>query len=242
MGHNTIGTNQTIRNNTRTNSTVSQNVVGAYGAGVTKTISLGSMLTKNIGLDVGMLHLAGNKYNAFYDHNDNSRTFRQDLQTYARMSAFTAGMVFTADGSGFQPYAKAGLTAGKPKIFNEIKLTEDGRNYEMAYEASGKVSLGFQGSIGITYPVAPKWMLFTEGNFTAFSFSPEKSILTKYTENGVDYLERIPVYHKETIYKNSVEVTNESVSGPLNNPREQLGYSSSFNSLGVQLGIKFNLR
>lgn len=251
--HDIINTNQTVHI-TGANQVIYsktsdlENVEGTYGAGFTKAIHVGSMLTKNIGLEAGLLHLTNSTYSSFYSEDNTDINFnqthktRQNLDTYARMSVISAALLLTTNAAQFRPYTRAGIIAGKPKMFFANTLTIDGSKYNLNYEAaSSKISLGFQGSVGIAYPITPKWLLFTEGTLTALSFSPEKSTLTKYEENGINYMGRLPVYHKETVYKNSVTVTTEPVSGPLTNSREELRYSSSFNALGVQLGLQYNL-
>jgi outer membrane protein W len=241
-GNNVIGTNETVKYKT----SISENITGTYGAGVTKAITVGRMINKNMALELGGSHLVSKDYELFYflvdiPMNPEFNSFKQDIKTYARMSALTTSLVFTANGPRFQPYARVGLMAGKPKIFSDSQLAVDGHQYEFVSEESGKISLGFQGGIGFTFPVTAKWMLFTEATYSALSFSPEKSVLIKYSEGGKDMLSGVPAYHKETVYKDVVKFTDERVSGPLNNPKEELRYSSSFNAIGLQLGVRFNL-
>jgi hypothetical protein len=241
LGYNTIGTNEIIEQK----FTRAETVNGTYGAGYNQTISVGYMLTKNISIEIGGTNLTGKDYQSFFSkdvYEDHTRVkLKQDLTTHARMKALTAAMVLATDIGRFQPYAKAGLLAGKPKILYIYKVTTDDKTYDFVSEETGNITLGLQSSIGINFPISSRWVIYTEGTYTALAFSPEKNIITQYKENGNDLLQWVQVYHKETIYKSSIKVTDEPVSGPLNHPREELRHSVSFNAIGLQVGVKFNL-
>ncbi|QMU30823.1 outer membrane beta-barrel protein [Adhaeribacter radiodurans] len=235
-GKNIVSTNVTVQGT----NTLSENVEGSYGAGVTKAISVGYMFTPNFGIEVGGSHGVSNKYDFFYAEN-NYQKVREDSKTYARSTTFNAALVLTTNLAPIKPYLKAGIVAGKPKMFVDSKLMTNDHKFEFAYESSGKTTYGFGSGVGFTYPFSSKWMLFTEGTFTSLSFSPDKSEMTKYYQDGINFLGRVPLYNRETVYKNAVAIDTDPYADKQSKPREQLRSYSPFNAIGVQLGLQFNL-
>lgn len=124
------------------------------------------------------------------------------------------------------------------------------------YETAGKLSLGFQSALGLTFKAGPVG-IFVEVAHQSLSVTANKTTLVKYEENGKDRLSTKSAYDKETQYV--TELTTASNNKDFNpaafkdangnddpkapgyqKSKEDLHVVSQFSNIGLNVGLKWD--
>lgn len=169
------------------------------------------------------------------DHSDRSTT-----SSYSSMWAFAPSFLVTAKGNLINPYAKAGLLIGRPKLIQETtRVFASGQGvYTSTFEVTGKTALGLQAGLGAHVKISERFSLFSEVNFAMLSFTPVKGKAISHLVNGEDHLDLMSESEKTVEYVPSYS-TNEE--GDAYKPRKAFNYPLPFNYVGVQIGLQFDI-
>jgi hypothetical protein len=213
---------------------------GSYGAGLTGSLAFGYRFTDQLWAEGGPAYLAGKTYHG-EEHYSGSLTGEVATKTYARMPALTIAMVVSPSGRHWRPFAKAGIIAGKPRIYNQDTEAFNSDHIEREWQIKGKTAWGFQGGLGVNYALNARLSLSLESVFRSLSFIPEKGTVTRYEKNGQDQYYTLSVRQKELEYKDSY-TRNSAGSPPDNQPGQASNDPFAFGSVSLQLGVQLHLR
>lgn len=217
----------------------------SMGSGINSGLFFGYMLNPNVGFELGVSYLLGNKnkfvteysetYNTFYEN----ETYNHQLQ--GNMIRLVPTMRFVMGDKKIRPYMKAGMLIGLGANFSmemtyNYTSTYGNTTDEMITEYSGGLSFGFHGGLGVNYLLNDKFKLFAECAANYQNWAPLKSELTKYTEDGVDQLPFMDKNDKEVEYVNSYTY-NSSTSPDPNVPDKELKFYMPFSSIGLNIGV-----
>jgi hypothetical protein len=210
---------------------------GSYGAGLTGSLAIGYRFTDQLWVEGGPSYLAGKTYHS-QEHYSGNFTGDMATETYARMPAFTAAMLISPSGRHWRPYARAGIIAGRPRIYNQDRNASNNNIINREWEIKGKMAWGFQGGLGLHYALNAQLGLFVEGIFRTLSFIPETGRVTSYEENGENKYNTLSVRQRELEYKESFTINRGNDQSPVQTSNDPL----PFGAIGLQLGLQLHLR
>jgi hypothetical protein len=214
---------------------------GSYGAGLTGSLAFGYRFTDQFWVEGGPAYLAGKTYHS-QEHYAGSFTGDKRTKTYARMPAILAAVVVSPSGRHWRPFARAGILAGKPRIYNRDQEAFNNDVITREWEIKGKTAWGFQGGLGLHYALDARLGVFVEGTFRSLCFVPKKGSVTRYEKNGADQLHALSVGQRELVYKDSYTINSGDSQGPGDQPGQTGNDPLPFGAVGLQLGLQLNLR
>jgi opacity protein-like surface antigen len=222
-----------------------ENIYLSLGKGFNLGGTVGYMFNKNIGAELGINYLSGNKansttYTGTYSFNPVSFEDYGKTNISAVMWQFKPTIIITAGMEKINPYAKFGMLFGKGSIYNNQTRINGLNRQQISYNwvYNGGTAVGFHAELGLYHNLNPKTSLFTELSMINMSYAPTKGKLTESKLNGaIDQLPGIPVYYTDIEFTDNVDVqqTNPNV------PAKQLKTNFPFNSIGFNFGIKYSL-
>lgn len=222
---------------------------GSFGKGVQFGATVGFMFSENIGAELNVGYLVGTKSTQTINQDNYlmppfmvSSSYENKMS--GNMFRLTPALKFSVGKDKLKPYMRIGLVIGMAgKIKNEITRSRPSFNgvqivTEQESSMTGGVSIGLSAGLGANYKLNDKLGIFAEIAFISQSWAPNKSLLTKYTENGVDQLSSMTTNQKETIYLNSYT----EVFGPSNPnvPAQALKTAMPFSSIGLNIGVQLS--
>jgi hypothetical protein len=221
----------------------------SYGKGLVLGGTLGYMFNNNIGAELGISYLAGGENKLENSETNVNTSFSQTsvftsnqvFTTRSRMVLFQPSLVISAGLSGLNPYTRFGLIVAKGSLRNENTITaNNGQNIEEADKYFGGAGIGMQAALGLDFKLNDKLGFYSEIAFNNLTYSPEKGEVTKYVLNGVDQLPNLKPAQKDLVFEENYtdsSTSTPSASSPSSAPKQRF----SLNSLGINLGVKFNL-
>jgi opacity protein-like surface antigen len=239
-----LGTNLDI---TATGTFTETPINGSYGGGIPISLSLGYGFTKHIAFDLGFNYFMGNEVTISTTKQAPSIDMMTTTKGY-QIRIIPQLVISTGTDKALNLYSKFGIVApvsGKTtfKQSGTTFLGLDG-SFNPIYgpinvegESTGKFSLGFTGSLGATFNLSDNLSIFGELQYINLRIKGDKQTLTKYEVNGVETIDSQPKSVTETDYVD--QLTEKSNIDPTK-PTEALRNSSNYNSLGLNIGIKFN--
>ncbi len=222
------------------------NFDGSIGSGFNAGLNLGYMFNENVGVDLGLDYLMG--ANVLMSE---TRTVipTQTVTTsqYAQTSQFriSPSVVISSGGDGLQVYGRAGLVL--PVFGNTIATAENdqaGAELDYAEERKGAFALGYQGALGVSFPMGDKISLYGELNGVNLRI---KSKSSKVTRNNSGSTDNLPFMTESQINTNFVSELNSSSNSYETNSAgyntnaadEQLTSTTDFSALFIKVGVKF---
>ena len=233
--------------NERTQTTTYSSVNSSLGKGFNFGGSIGYLLNKNIGFELGLNYLLGAPVESekkTYNTSVNSlgettiRSSNFTYKTYSNMFQIVPTIVLSPGFKKINPYTKISFLMGFGTIFSEDEFRSN--NFSSDFyntEYSGGLGIGFSGSFGGAYTLNDKVSVFSEVRFMSFSYAPKKSVTTKYTRNGVDQLPLMTTWYKEVAY-----LEEYTLNGTINydEPRKKSKEYYSYNNIGLNFGVKYS--
>jgi outer membrane protein W len=223
-----------LENRTSTGTTTVRELVKfSYGKGINAGLNLGYMVNENIGFELGLGYLIGGKTKATEKYTGG----QTDFSTSAAAIQIKPTIVLATTIDKVSPYAKFGLVIGSTTIKS---TSEDkyGSNIDITKTTTkGGMAIGFNSAMGILFPVNSKLSISAEVNMINMQYSPKKSSVTLYTENGVDKLNTWTIRDKETEFVKSITAPTTGGSGV---PTQSLSTPVAFGSIGINVGIKYS--
>ncbi len=247
-GSSTSGTSTTI---------TSQSI--SLGSGMSVGVYGGYMLSKNVGLELGISDKFSSSTSSTASSTDTSSSFgflttRTSTDVYtAKGSLFrlTPGIRLQVGDGNLKVYSVTGLIIGFPSATLEdagsgsdvttngsTTISSSSFTSDEITTYSGGMILGFHGAIGVLYNFNDMMGIFGEisGNFQ--NWAPSQALITTATVNGVDQLGSMTTNQKQTNFESSYTVT--STSNAPGNPAEQPKMYLPFSSWGITVGVHFN--
>jgi hypothetical protein len=151
-------------------------------------------------------------------------------------------MIISPSGRRWRPYARAGIIAGKPRIYNQDKETFNNDSITREWEIKGKTAWGLQGGLGLHYALNARVGLFAEGIFRSLSFIPETGKVTSYEKNGENQFNTLSGQQREWEYKEAYTINRGNNQSPASLPAQASNDPLPLGAVGLQLGVQLHLR
>ena len=214
-------------------STPKLNLGDGFKAGLT----VGYEVDKHIAVELGADYLWSNTIHT--NRTYQSSYYKNDLKS--NMLQLKPTLVLKAGFEKINPYTKIGMLIGTGKITKEenskyrLNLTDTYGNSTL--ELTGGIPIGFTASIGSTYKINDKIMLFGELNLQRLTYAPQKGKYTKYVVNGVDKLPTMTISEKEFEFVNTISEDEPIVNSQ---PSKMWNMPFSYNSIGINIGMQYH--
>ena len=223
----------------------------SFGAGITAVLAGGYMFTDNIGIEVAAsIGLSQKKY-SFDDAlsyqsptagtiNDHVKgTFYQKTPVLIMPS-----VVLQTGGRKINVYSRIGVAlpvAGKFIADYEryAFATAGSILYSWSYETKTRFALGMQGALGAQVRIAKKIALYVEANGVSLNAYAKTRTMTKYSEDGVDYIAQVSTYDKEVQYDYTGTRTSPNTSTTV--PKQAATFSLAYSNIGIGAGLVVEL-
>jgi len=236
-----MGINQTF---TATGDQTVSNNYGSLGAGLNFGATPGFMFTEHVGAELGLNYFMGS---SFVSNHVTTPTGEATYSSKSSQFRLLPAIVISSGGDGLQVYGKAGLVL--PVSGSTVTTLEDNTNPSFVekgtFETKGAMSLGYMGSLGVSFGLSDKLSLFGELNGVNLRIKSASQTITEYTVAGVDQLANMDKYDKETTYVE--ELTPSSNNGWTNNTsvdvnkaKDDLSSNVNFSALFINVGVKIN--
>lgn len=225
----------------------SKPITGTLGSGLNITVTPGYMISKHLGVELGINYFMGSK--TVISESSSSLNFSDKTTAHSNQLRLLPSVVVSTGGEKLYGFAKAGLAIpvlGDTKGIREVSTpTPLGAiPTEINTLTKGNVSLGFRGSVGIGYNISDLIALNLEVFHTSLTIKPKSRTIESYTSAGQDLLGFMDTYDKETNY---VGELNSSSNNDSYNPdystdsaKDEIPTKTNFSQFGIALGIKFN--
>ncbi len=222
----TLGYNSSM---TATGTIYQDGVYESYGRGFKFGASAGYMFTENIGAELGISYWLGRTIEI-----GNSWTGGTDNVGISGAGfIIVPSMVVSAGKSAITPYARLGLVLGILGVKQDRLLTTN-VTYDIGWEMTGNLAIGYSGALGINVPAGGKVSFFAEVAVHSLSYSPGQIEQTRSTANGVNELptdQDLVTHYQEHI--------TESPGGP--DQHSAMATRLPFSSIGFALGARIDL-
>lgn len=226
-------------------------VKGSYGQGVNFGLEAGYMFTSNFGVSLGANYLLGRQYTSTYLYTDSYSdpswgsyyySEEQKRQQQAEMLRLIPSFILATNGEKIKPYAKLGLVLGvmnKVDITNEYWNTEGDRE-DFTAVFNGGLGIGLNTEFGVDFKLSELLSITGGVNAISMSYAPTKGELLSYKINGVEQIGTMTTRDKEVLFLDDISY-NTNIPPNENEPSEQLKEYMPFSSLGIKVGLRFNL-
>jgi Outer membrane protein beta-barrel domain len=219
---------------TGTNTSELTAVKLALGKGVNFGATIGTMLHKNIGLELGLGYLIGGKSKigeidganySTYDFSGNFLNIKPSLMLQLPLKDMSV-------------YSKFGVLATIGNV-NTHAEEKDGNSLNVLHlKSSGGFGLGFTSALGLNLRMNNQTSLLLEINNTNATFSPAKDEAVEFTMNGANKLGDLNTSQKETEYVSKLVQTNTSPSASA--PRQELKPAYALGNTSFNIGLRFS--
>lgn len=230
-------TGTTSYNNNGSNVTTYSKEDYSFGKGLNFCGSIGYMFNKNIGAEIGYSYLTSDKTtlkSSFVNGTD-------VLDFSSSMSRITPSIVIYSGMSGINPYAKFGMIIGSGSITEKDNYTQNPNNWLTTMKLNGGMAFGLTASVGAEYKLSGKLSLFGELAMVNMSYAPTKGEITAYTLNGINKMESLSTNQRLTDYVETYTLTDNQTT-PETEPAKRLIQKFPFGSVGLNIGLKYNLK
>jgi hypothetical protein len=227
-----------LYNGTQTSTTTSnfELVSFSLGKGVNFGGTIGYMFHKNIGAELGVNYLISGETTSRYS----SYTGNYLNRAYnAKMILLKPTLIISSGFEKINPYAKFGLLLNSGYATQQFDDKSGGNTSEQTTKMNGGIGIGFTASAGISYGITNKIAIIGELNYNGLTYSPKKGLVTASKENGVDNLATLTTREKEIEYTNTF--SNDGGSSDPNKPSKLPLQNLPFSSLGLNIGLRYNL-
>jgi hypothetical protein len=237
-------------------NTTYENVPLSLGKGFNFGGSVGYTFSDYLAVDLGVSYLIGGKTTG---ENISHRTevlpgstliyeTTSSRTLYSNMFRLMPTFVINPHFEKLNPYLKMGVAFGFGKMYSDYEYSSSSTNpvgpspfvESSKEEFTGGMAFGITTAIGVRYPVTEKLSVYLEANYMGMSYTPNKSSVIEFTQNGQDNLDQMPIYSQQTEYLNSY--TEENLPIDYDQPRKTLKNSLPYSSMNFNFGVVFNLK
>lgn len=233
-------------NSTGTGSIYTDEIVkGSYGAGMNFGLQTGFMFNDNIGFAIEGNYLLGQKFKSTSkfssDWGGMPYSSSGEGVSQAKFTRITPSLVVCLPKDKISPYAQLGLMMGFGTIEASYEGSDsDGDSYEYGVRYDQGMAIGMSAVIGVDYKLTDKISLLGSIRSVNMTYAPLHGEITKYKENGVDYLSMMSTYDSEVNFYDEL-TTNTSSPPDGNSPSKDLKSYMPFSSIGVNIGLRLSL-
>ncbi|MBL3655240.1 outer membrane beta-barrel protein [Fulvivirga sediminis] len=239
------GIEPSTRINVNQDGTTVESLKGTLGEGFKLGAVAGYMFNQYIGAELGVYYFHGSEQTIGETTTPLSHSI---ANAYIRGIDVAPAFVVTPGFEGINPYARVGLlipVAGDLTIDTSVDQMNAGPNGETVMiraesEVQPKFSVGYQGAIGVLFPVNSGFDIFTEVEFKSVSLRSDEAEIKSFrtTINGNPtpggQLEDLPMSEKKFIFSDEFKVSeNENEARTL--PTQFVNASG----IGLNVGVRY---
>lgn len=251
LNYNTRSDNNTLYQDSTVTTYLKESNSFSLGDGKKYGIGFGYDFANNISFDIAITYFKGKEhsweyssYYEFYPEKYFNVKFN-DKQTLSYNAInFSPSIIFTTDKrKKINAYFKAGLNISKGKmskdysstIFNNIPDYIPVEKYEYSYEYMPKITFGGFGAFGIEFSRNRILNIFAEAQFNYQNFKPKTGKCIKYTYQGDDKLNDLPISAKEFDFVDSYDTADND-----DNKRGKFTKEThSLSSYSISIGFRY---
>ena len=208
---------------------VDQVVYGSFGKGLNFTGSLGYMITRNVGAELGLGYLNADKEEFFRKDERNNSLNNQKIGV--SMWRIMPQMKLSTSGDRFKFYLKQGLIIG---VFPRVSVLETyvapgyytgvTQTTILTAEETGNISWGAISSAGVSCKLKGRLYLTAEMRMISQSYSPAKGEVKDVFVDGVSQ----PILYKTVTFQDEHDSRDRVTA---------LRFYYSLNSVGLNIGL-----
>jgi len=251
LDYNTHSDNSILYQDSTTTNYVNTNNSISFGDGKMFGIGFGYEFANNIAFDLAVSYFKGNEhdwevssYYEVYPESVYNATFKdRHVYSYKGLN-FSPSLIFSTDKSKkINAYIKAGINISKglmtkkfyQSIFNNFPDYIPVEKYEYTYEYTPKVILGGFGTFDIEFSRNRILNFFAEARFLFQNFKPKTGKCVKYTYQGEDKLNELPLRYKEFDFVDSFDTADneDNKRGKFTNE------THSLSSYSISIGFRY---
>jgi hypothetical protein len=220
----------------------------SLGQGIDFGFSIGSMFTKNLGIELTSSYLVGSAFTSkqeyissiTYNGVQTTTIETSESKLYSRMFRLTPSLVLQSNFKNLNPYAKLGVVLGKGFIMIENEWSEDSEEGTSREKLYGGLAFGLSATFGANFISSEFSSFFAEVCLINMTYAPLKGKIIEYNVNGIDQLEGMSLREKETEFVDSYSY-DSTVQPSEDTPQKQLKMNYPFSSVGINIGWRINL-
>jgi len=234
VGTQNIGT--ILYANDGSNTTIYSQKDFSFGKGFNFGGTVGYMLNKNIGTEMGISYLNSVKtrFNSSYE------TGTQVIDFSSGMFRISPSIVIVSGMNGINPYARFGAIIGSGFITENDKFTANENSSTSTLKLNGGIAVGLTASLGVKYKFKGKISVFGELDMVNMSYAPTKGEITAFSIDGTDRLATLKPRERFTDFLESFTV-NSGQPASDNEPGKSLLQKYPFGSFGINIGLIYDL-
>lgn len=223
------------------NLTGSKAIYGTLGSGIQANLTPGYQFGEHFGAELGLNGFFGTSTTVEKStSSSNSMTHTMKSNQFRITPAF----IIRSGGEKISVYARTGLVIPLiGSVQSEIKDNPiPGSNRTLAYNTTGKVSLGYTGAFGVNIHFGKKFGLFAEAGATSLRVKSKETEMKKYDLDGQDLLGNVPTYNKQTKYVDELTTSSNNFStnssSSMSQAKEDIRQIANFSNFFIQVGFK----
>ncbi|MCB9232308.1 MAG: outer membrane beta-barrel protein [Bacteroidia bacterium] len=223
------------------------NVYGTLGGGLRLNVAPGWWINEHFGVELGVTWLMSSRITAFQQIAPGTEV---NVDAYTRQLQLAPALMLRSGTEGVQVYSRVGAVL--PIIgttYQEVSVAtvfggQTFTNYQKIAN-KGSLSIGFQGAIGVFYPINDMISVFAEIEAVSLKIKSKTAEVTEYTTNGQDLLDNLNTIDRYTNFQDEISNSSNNPdfnSNPdTNSPLEDLSTKSPYSGAGINIGIILNL-
>jgi hypothetical protein len=206
------------------------------GSGINIGAGIGYMFNSHFGVDLGFNYTSGSiNYTWYYPYNEQIHN-----KVTGSMAQVIPSLIIATNAGKLNPYAKMGLIIGSGQVTNTYENNSplDNYNSNETWKAKGGISLGYNGTLGLEYPLNKKFSVYSEASFNTIYYFPDRLTQTEKLVNGVNELDNMTYHNKNTIFKSSYSsADNNDPSKPTVSTPVKFSFCAAVINIGVKMQI-----
>lgn len=216
-----------------------------FGKGAGAGLVVGGLLGSRTGWEARVTRLLGAKNSATTSYVSEFGTDKDEISLTCESWRIEAAMRFHLGAVGgwymaIGPSVAVGTRLRQENESNDTHYPPFGTPTTSISEQTvlytGRLAWGAFGAVGYTHQGKGRMGWFAEMNCTAQSWAPMRSEVTKYTIDGIDYLDNLDTSERETEYVESYTTSNDP-----NEARKAVLMHLPMSSFGLRAGIRIAL-
>jgi hypothetical protein len=200
-------------------------------------------INRFIGVGLGLKYFYGMSTEQTRTGGGEGSTYDETVKWRASMFSVIPTVQISPGWNQFNPFIDIGAIIGVMPRINEKETNTSYYGTSSTVIAStgnyhGGIPVGFDIKAGVDYKVSKLLDIYAALDFQGMNYTPSKFSLKTYEVNGVDQFSSLTTKQKETVY---VKNYDRSETIPNDSPNKALKETYPFTSLGIDIGVKFNL-
>jgi len=225
-----------------------KNADSGMGGGFPLMVRAGYMINNFVGADIGFNYLIG-RQSTLNELIANDQTGTVTGET--RQARLNPAIVFSTNRDlDLSAYSRLGLVlplGGVTTVRSEFppQFFPATAPTTQTEEIRGRFGVGYSGTLGAQYRVYERMYVFAEVEAIHLAVRRSNSQITQFSQHGNDALNQLNRYDRETNYVNELTSTSNNhrinPNPNENEPADELTSTTFFNSVGVNIGIKYRI-